>query len=178
MYYITGASNDLELLEITDCLTRKTSVITGKQFDGRDDVIGKRQQGKFYSCTEVPDEGELDLLLEEYTNGIKHEEDGRYFLFIPVSEVKTITKPIYVVTRYKGDGHGPWKLYMLKKTDRGATRIPEQAYQTEDKGEAIRKANSINDYYTKQKWPPADYRVRTLTETIALMQKDDQISRY
>ena len=175
MYYITGASYDLTLLEVTCCLTRRTELVTDKQFEAREDMFEQGKRNKYYSCTEVPDEGELDLLLESYPNGIKHEEEGRYFLFIPISSVRSISKPIYVVTRYKGDGHGPWKLYMLKKTDRGATRTPEQAYQTEDKGEAIRKANSINAYYEKNKWPPADYKVRTLTETIALMQRDDQI---
>lgn len=174
MYYITGVAYDSSLYEITNCLTGKTIVLTDKELNKRDDLFEGNSRSKYYSCTEVPDEGELDLLLEEYTNGIKHIEDSRYFLFIPISAVKTIAKPIYVVTRRKGDGYGPWKLYMLKKTDRGVTRIPEQAYQTENKGDAIRKANSINDYYAKNNWTPANYTVMTLTEAIVKMQDDER----
>lgn len=172
MYYITAASEDCTLFEITCCLTHQTYVLTDKKLAERDDVIGK--PGKYYSCTEVPDEGELDLLLDDYSNGEKHLENGRYFLFIPITHVRTISKPIYVIVRRKGDGFGPWKLYMLKKTDRGSTRTPEQAYQTEDKGEAIRKANSINDLYTKNKWTPANYSVMTLAEAIVKMKEDER----
>lgn len=174
MYYITAASSDKTMFEITDCLTKHTSVITDKKLAERDDVFGDSIH-KYYSCTEVPDEGELELLLEEYPNGIKHTENSRFFLFIPISEVRTISKPMYVITRYKGDGNGPWKLFMLHKSDSGATRVPELAYQTDDKGEAIRKANSINDLYTKNKWTPANYKVMTLVEALAQISKEERM---
>lgn len=173
MYFVTGASKDLELFEITSCITHNRSIETRAALLKRDDVIGCDRTVRYFNCTEVPNESELDELLQEYTNGIKHTEDSRYFLFIPVTEVKTITKPIYVVTRRKGDGFGPWQLYMLKKTNRGVTRNPEEAYQTDKEGDALRKANSINDYYVKNKWPNADYRVMTLEEAIAKMQEDN-----
>lgn len=174
MYYVTGVSDDLSLYEITCCLTRNTCLITAKQFNERDDIFQGGVRNKYYSCTETPDEGELDILKEEYKNGIKHIENDRYFLFIPISEVKHISKPVYVIVRRKGDGFGPWKLYMLRKTDRGNTRVPEQAYQTEDKGDAIRKANSINDHYAKNKWAPANYTVMTLKEAIVKMKEDEK----
>lgn len=176
MYYITGASKDLTLYEITSCLTREINVITEKQLNERDDIlIVGNNKNKYFSCTEVPDEGELDLLAKDYTNGIKHVENSRYFLFIPVLEVKTIQKPQFVITRRKGDGTGPWKLYMLKNTDKGVTRNIDLAWTTDNKGDAMRKANSINDYYKKNRWPYPDYTVMTVEEALRKIEEDDNM---
>lgn len=177
MYYITGAAADLTLFEITSCLTHETKIITEKQLDTYE-VFNSQNKNEYFSCTEVPDEGELDILHEEYTNGVKHTEEGRYFLFIPITEVKTIAKPQYVIVRRKGDGTGPWKLYMLKKTDRGVTRIEGQAYVTDDKGDAMRKVNSINDYYAKNKWPAPGYMVMELNEALIKIKEDEQYNRF
>lgn len=179
MYYITGVSYDNSLYELTDCLTGQSITVTGAQLGEREDIFDNNLNvSKYYSCTETPDEGELDLLLEDYPNGVKHIEANRYFLFIPVREVKTVQKPIYVLTRYKSNSPGIWQLFMLHKSDKGATRVAREAFQTDNKGDAMRKANSINDYYKQRGWKPANYQVMTLTEALQQIEMEDNQFRF